>query len=155
VCHLVAHAAMWCNKQEQSFGFWTHLGIWLLLKAIRWSSWPSQSVFNTEHQVFPRHRASMSCCVKSRASLWDPCLLFICCLVYLNSWHVPSSSLGGRHTDGWIHASCKLLSCHLTGGVWASPPISAFRNSIYCLFGMGRYDWFPCSRPMWPFLRKQ
>lgn len=101
----------------------------------------------------------MSCYVKSRGSLWDSFLLVICCLIYLNgrgSLRTCPFIFSRRETHGWMD-TCLLettVSCHITGGVWASLPISAFRNSIICLF-WDRYDWFPCRRHMWPFLHKQ
>lgn len=80
-------------------------------------------------------RQEMQPCGASNATSF---LLFIRRLMYLND--------RGLTRDMSLHLVCEretrivacllwtTASCHLTGGVWASLPISPFRNSIICLF---------------------
>lgn len=92
--------------------------------------------------------------VLSLEPLRDLSHLFICCRIYLNdggSLLTCPFILSPRETHGWMDASLPqtAASCHLTGGVWASLPISPFRNSIICVCALsGRNDWFPCRKPM-------
>lgn len=85
--------------------------------------------------------------VSSLEPLRDLSHLFICCRIYLNDGGslltCPLIS-SPRETHGWMDASPPqtAASCHLTGGVWASLPISPFRNSLICVCSVAEMTGF-------------
>lgn len=98
----------------------------------------------------------MSCCAVS----WAPSFSFFLhlllnlfkCQGLTHDTSLPLVLEGDTWMDGSLLQTA--VSHHLTGGVWASLPISQFRNCIICTFS-GRNDWFPGRRRMREPFHKQ
>lgn len=117
--------------------------------------WPSQSGLSSEQRLSLERCLDVLLC-RVLSPLFQLFLHLLLNLFKCQGLNHDTSLPLVLEGDTWMDGSLlqTAVSHHLTGGVWASLPISQFRNCIICTFS-GRNDWFPGRRRMREPFHKQ